>query len=142
MLTGCFSNEPVSTDFENAFINMIKKGNPLAARQMFDNMDMKTVVHAQDNTGSNIDPLFSSRITITLTPSVQLYKYIKRDSEGNPLVKKVDNSGAALILSGISKSKLVNEKWVPDITKLDRVKTEKEIIGHPLTNWRSPIVID
>lgn len=108
---------------------------------MSDAMDVKAVVRAQDFTGTNLEPSYASRVTITVTPNVDLYKYIKIDSEGNQLVKKVDSEGAAIIVSSISKSRLVSEKWIADIRKLRQVDS-KEVEGWPLKKWKTPLIIN
>ena len=139
--TGCFSNEPTGPDFERAFIEKMESRSKAKTKEFLDRVNMKTVIHAQESTGTTVEPSYSSRITIEITPSVDLYKLVEVNSDNKAVVRKIDSSKMFMSLSGISSSKLVNESWVADLSKLKNTKADMAD-GWPISHWVEPVIID
>jgi hypothetical protein len=140
MISGCFANEPMAADFEKAFTDKMMKSNNKTSLQMIDSMDIKVVIRNQSKSVINSIHYYSSYITMTLEPKVDFYRFVKLDTNGKSLIRKVDNTGASMILKGVSTSKFVNDRWVPEINGLTLADSRK-VDGFPITNWKSPVII-
>jgi hypothetical protein len=139
ILTGCFSNEPEAVDFERAFYNMVIPKDVEKSKKFDKVVSIVATVHGQDSIGTKEKPSYSSNVTIKVTSDEVLYELVELDHEGKPIVKKVNNEGASVILTGIAYSSFVNEVWLSDLSNLKPVET-KQPKGYSLSHWDSPTI--
>jgi hypothetical protein len=126
LLTGCFTSGPSATDFESA---VYKKFGPLSA-----DITAKATINAQEGNGSEVSPLYESRVSIDVIFNSDHYKVAGRPIQGTTIVEKVISKGTGFNLSGISETKLENEIWIPDLSKL-KYNGEKFKNGKALSHW-------
>ena len=131
LLTGCFSSGPEPADFEKALNKQLQKSGM--------DISVKATVNAQEGNGSEVSPVYESRITIDVILNEDLYKAKGYPIDGTSIIRKVSSKGDTSRVAGISVSTLENELWVSDISKLKRVGDDFKA-GKPISNWDKYVI--